>query len=153
EEADGEDHVSFEQLRDILTRHRRAWAEKYLKSYLRSRWETELRAVGEEHQRAVVNRGKALTPKQFAKLGAPAANHWFGGDLTGVYRVLGMRTPQPPARRKRLVPRDPDWFATELYEELRGEPIALPPAWKEDPDERARYNSFTALAGFCAEYL
>ncbi len=145
--------VSFEQLRDIVTRHRRSWAERYLDHYLRSRWELELRAVAEDYHRHIAQKSKAPTLKQFAKLAAPEANQWFGGDLTGVYGVLGIKAPAGPTRATRLVPRDPDGFATRLYERLRGMPYQLPPSWKEDESERAQWNSFTALASLCVEYL
>lgn len=153
DDREKEPHVRFEQLRDIITRHRRAWAEQYLDRYLRSRWELELRAAAEDYHRHAAEKGKPPTLKQFAKLAAPEANQWFGGDLTGIYGALGLRAPAAPTRAPRLVPRDPDGFATRLYERLRGEPYRLPPSWKEDGSERERHNNFTALAGMCVEYL
>lgn len=151
--GEDEPHVRFEQLRDIVTRHRRAWAEQHLEQYLRTRWELELRAAAEDYHRHVAQKGKAPTLKQFAKFAAPEANQWFGGDVTGVYGALGLKAPQPATRAERLVPEDPDGFASRLYQQLRGEAYRLPPTWKEDPDERERHNSFSALASMCVEYL
>ena len=152
-ERDDEPHVRFEQLRDIVTRHRRAWAERYLDTYLRARWELELRAAAQDYHRRAAAKSKPPTLKQFAKIAAPETNQWFGGDITGAYAALGLKTPDRPRRAKPLVPRDPDGFATRLYERLRGEPYRHPPSWKEDNDERARHNEFTSLASLCVEYL
>ncbi|MGA8745103.1 MAG: hypothetical protein WB507_04480 [Solirubrobacterales bacterium] len=148
-----ERHVSFETLRDIITTHRRAWTERHLDQYLRAAWESELRDLGEAYYRLAAERGKDPTLKQFAKLAAGVANRWFGGELVAVYGVLGLKAPPAPTRAERLVPVDPDEFATELYQELRGIPNALPPSWKEDPEERQVWNDFQNLAGQCVKYL
>lgn len=148
-----EKHVAFETLRDIITRHRKAWTECHLHSYLRAAWEVELRELGQSFYRLAAERGKDPTIKQFAKLAAPPANRWFGGDLAAVYNVIGLKAPPAPRRAERLVPSDPDGFATELYEELRGIPSALPPSWKEDPEERRVWNDFQNLASQCVKYL
>ena len=62
----------FEILRDIVTRHRRAWAERYLDPYLKTRWDSELREAARHHAEAIAAKGKPPTPKQFARLRAYA---------------------------------------------------------------------------------
>jgi len=148
-----EQHVSFETLRDIISVHRRRWSELHLGSYLRSAWERDLRELGDAYYRSSAERGKDLTVKQFAKLAGASANRWFGGDLAAVYNVLGLKAPPAPVRTARLVPADPDSFATALYEEMRGIRSALPPSWKEDPEERRQWNDFMNLASQCVKYL
>lgn len=145
--------VRFEQLRDIVTRHRRTWAAQYLDTYLRSRWELQLRGVASGYHRHAAETSKAVTLKRFARLAEAETNQWFGGDITGAYAVIGLKAPDRPTRAQRLVPRDPDGFATRLYERLRGEPYRPAPAWKEDEEARARHNAFTDLAGLCVPYL
>ncbi len=146
-------HVRFETLRDIITFHRRRWTKRYLDSYLQSAWDLELRDLGDRYHRVAAERGKEPTVKQFAKTAAGPANRWFAGDLTAAYNVLGLKGPPPAARANRLVPSDPDSFATLLYEEMRGVRSALPPSWKEDPEERRQWNDFMNLASQCVKYL
>jgi hypothetical protein len=83
----------FEILRDIITRHRRAWTEANLAGYLQSRWKTELQDAGQEYHRHLAAKNKAPTIKQFARIAAVAANNWFGGDLSAVYGVLALKSP------------------------------------------------------------
>jgi hypothetical protein len=85
---------AFEMLREIVTRHRQIWANQYLDSYLRSRWESEVReAANRFTQRLSEKGGKAPTLKQFASAAGPATNHWFGGDVSGLYRTIGEKVP------------------------------------------------------------
>lgn len=79
----------FEILRDVVTRHRRAWAAQHLDGYLRHRWDSELRQVSREYSRRIAAAGKPPTPRQFASFAASVANHWFGGDLAALYAALG----------------------------------------------------------------
>ncbi len=83
----------FEILRDVVTQHRRNWAQRHLDEYLHHRWDSELREVAREHSRRVAARGKPPTLKQFASFAATAANHWFGGDLGAVYAAVGEPAP------------------------------------------------------------
>jgi hypothetical protein len=108
----------FEILRDIVTHHRRAWADRYLTGYLEARWKSELRVAGEAYNRHVADKGKAPTVKQFAALANDAADHWFGGDLTGVYGVLGLRSPLPPPTYTRMLPVDSRAFRQRVKQEL-----------------------------------
>jgi hypothetical protein len=112
----------FEQLRDIVTRHRRAWAERYLTGYLRTRWETEIREAGRLHAQAIAERGRPPTAKQFARAAALPTNHWFGGDITGLYGALGEKSPVHP-ERVRLISADRRGFAQCVYARLGGTPF------------------------------
>jgi hypothetical protein len=114
----GAGRKGFEILRDIITRHRRAWADRYLTAYLEGRWKTELRAAGEAYNRHAAAKGKPPTIKQFAALANDAADHWFGGDLTGVYGALGLRSPLSPPTYTRLLPMDSRAFTRRVRQEL-----------------------------------
>lgn len=108
----------FEILRDIITRHRSSWAEQNLTAYLEGRWKGELRAVGEAYSRHVADKGKSPTVKQFAATAGDAADHWFGGDLTGVYGALGLRSPLSPPTYERLLPVDSRAFTRRVRQQL-----------------------------------
>ncbi len=112
----------FERLRDIITRYRRAWAERYLEPYLRARWESELREVGRLHAQSIAENGKPPTPTQFAKHAAGVANHWFGGDLSALYAAIGERSPIHPVRVS-LMSSDRLGFAKTVFDRLGGEPF------------------------------
>jgi len=116
--SSGARREGFEILRDIITRHRRAWAQRYLTPYLEGRWKAELRAASEAYNRHFADKGKPPTVKQFAALANDAADHWFGGDLTGVYGVLGLRAPLPPPTYTRLLPTDSRAFTRRVRHEL-----------------------------------
>ncbi len=118
----GSRRSGFEGLRDILTRYRRAWADCYLESYLRDRWEIELREAARLHAQAVAERGKPPTPKQFARTALAATNHWFGGDMSAFYAAIGQESPIEPVRVA-LVPVDQHGFAIGVFEALGGKPF------------------------------
>jgi hypothetical protein len=110
----------FEGLRDIITRHRRAWSERYLESYLKSRWGTELREAARHHSEAIAERGKPPTPKQFAKHAVVAANHWLGGDMSAFYAAIGEKSAVHPVRVC-LMPLDRGRFANRVFDGLGGQ--------------------------------
>jgi hypothetical protein len=118
----GSRRSGFERLRDIITRHRRAWAERYLGAYLRARWETELREAARLHAQAIAERGKPPTAKQFARHAATPVNHWFGGDIEGFYAAVGEKSPVHP-QRVMLMPQDRRAFALAVFERLGGKPF------------------------------
>ena len=80
----GERREGFAILRDIIINHARAWSEAFLEDYLIRQWRDPLRSFSEDVSKRLASKGKAHSPKQFAKLAAPLANMWFGGDLTAV---------------------------------------------------------------------
>lgn len=114
----GSRRKGFEILRDIITRHRRNWSDQYLESYLRSRWEAEIRESAKAFNLLLGEKGgKAPTLKQFAKAAALATNHWFAGDVSGLYRTIGEKTPVEPTRCA-LMPADKAAFVRRVLEGL-----------------------------------
>jgi hypothetical protein len=115
----GSRRAGFECLRDIITRYRREWTEQYLNAYLRARWETEIREASRLHAQAIAQKGKPPTPKQFARHAVTATSHWFGGDLSGLYAVIGERSAVHPIRVS-MMPADRLGFAKSVFESLGG---------------------------------
>lgn len=148
----------FEQLRDIITRHRRRWAGRHLGDYLRSRWQMELREAAREHSRFIAAKGKPPTAKQFAKTAATAANRWQGGDLAALYTAIGEKSPITPARAA-LVPDDHEAFVRAVFDELGGEPfkryrvVEDREAGRRQQEESNRYNRIRELAEASLRYL
>lgn len=108
----------FQILRDIVTHHRRTWADAYLQDYLRARWDSELRAVAREYSRRHAATGRTVTYKQFAKFASDAANHWFNGNLGAVYAAVGEVAPTTP-RRHDLLEGHPAAFLAAMSTGLR----------------------------------
>jgi hypothetical protein len=96
----------FERLRDVITKYRRAWAQKHLDAYLRSRAESDVREAARTYHRKTAERGgKPPTFKQFAGYAVVPTNRWFGGDVSAFYRTFGEKSPVS-SERLRLVPED-----------------------------------------------
>lgn len=127
----GQRREGFEILRDIVTRHRRAWTDAHLDGYLRYRWDSELRSVAQEYNRRLAGKGKPPTFKQFASFATATANHWFNGDLGAVFASFGERAPAATERID-LLAGDPLNFVAAIYRALGGTD-ALPEdaAWKD----------------------
>jgi hypothetical protein len=153
--SSGSRRPGFEQLRDIVTRYRRAWAEHYLSDYLRTRWETEIREAGRLHAQTIAEHGKPPTAKQFARAASLPTNHWFGGDINGLYGALGEKSPVHP-ERVRLIPVDRRGFALRVFARLGGTPFdwrSVDPS-REDNDARAAEQARnTTLGWFGAQSL
>ena len=128
----GERRDGYQQLRDIVVRHLDRWNEAHLDTYLESRWRHDVEAVANEISRAHT-RGKKLTNKQLGKMAAPAANHWFCGDIRALLRSVGEPAPFAPERIDLLVG-DPLAFVEHLYVRLGGRP---PELWGTDDDASA----------------
>jgi hypothetical protein len=109
----------FSSLRDIITSHRRAWSSDHLDAYLRTRWEGEVREAAAAHARAMADRGKPPTPKQFARHAEAAVNHWFGGNLALLYGAIGEKAPLK-TERIRLLPANAAAFAWNVFVALGG---------------------------------
>jgi hypothetical protein len=144
--------VTFEQLRDIITPHRRAWMKDHLETHLRGQWEPELRATAEAYHRHIAEKSKPPTVKQFAALAEKVTNRWFGGSLASVAGAFGVSALPAPTRGPRLVPDDPDGLAMRVFEKLYG-PYRMAPSWSEDANERARHNALSSLAEASVHYL
>jgi hypothetical protein len=59
--SSGSRREGFERVRDIITRHRRAWTAQYLELYLQQRWRIALEDVAQAHHRFVAAK-PSLTP-------------------------------------------------------------------------------------------
>jgi hypothetical protein len=128
----------FEFLRDVITKHRRAWAEAHLEAYLRSRAEGDVREAALVFYRKSAERGgKPLTPKQFARTAIVPANRWFGGDISLLYRAFGERSPISP-ERSRLIPEDVEAFVERVYAALGGVEVE-PYSWGLSEKEREEH--------------
>ncbi len=116
----GSRREGFDTLRDVVTRYRRAWAEKHLQGYLRKRMENDVREAARVfYVKSAERGGKPPTPKQFAKTAEVPANRWFGGDVSALYRAFGERSPVSPVRA-RVVPEDIQSFVARVYAALGG---------------------------------
>lgn len=113
----GTRRTGFGVLHDIISRHRRAWAAMYLDTYLRARWETEIRDAARDFGLLYERKGRPPTAKQFATHAAAATNHWFGGDISGLYGMIGETAPLRPVR-KAIMPSDREAFAQTVLESL-----------------------------------
>lgn len=107
----------FVLLRDIVTHYRRSWSEQYLETYLRARWDTEIRDAARDFSLLYEQKGKAPSPKQFASHALQATNHWFGGDMSALYRMIGEKSPVEP-QRTHLMPDDREAFVRSVHEQL-----------------------------------
>ncbi|WP_169944438.1 stress protein [Microbispora sp. H11081] len=117
----GQRRDGFAILRDIVTRHRQGWTQRYLTHYLQHRWTSELTHVARELHKFIAVNGKSPTFRQFARVAATAANHWFNGDLAGLYTAIGEKAPATP-RRVDLLPIAAHDFVDAVYARLGGRP-------------------------------
>lgn len=136
--SSGSRRAGFERLRDIITRHRQAWAQQYLDTYLRTRWELPLRSASETYNKLLHDKGKLPTVKQVAKLAGEVTNAWFGGDLHAFYGTIGEKAPVQPERRQRL-PQDRERFVDEVFVRLGGRQLGPRP----DYSSREQYDAYT----------
>ena len=84
----------FERLRDVITKYRRAWGQKHLDAYLRTRAESSVRWAAQTYYRKTAERGgRPPTLKQFAGTAMGPTNRWFGGDISTLYQAFGEKSP------------------------------------------------------------
>jgi hypothetical protein len=107
----------FEKLRDIISFYRHQWAKNYLDQYLQKRWETEIHEATHSYKLYVDQRSAPPTAKQFAKDAKTATNHWFGGDISGLYSALQEQSPIRP-RRLAILPADRVGFAFTVFKKF-----------------------------------
>ena len=113
----GTRRAGFEILRNIVTGHRRQWAEEHLDAYLRWRWESEIRGAAEAFNRHVADKGRTPTLKQFVRKALEATNNWFGGNVRGVYTAIGESCSIQPQQVPGM-PKDRVTFARLVFEFL-----------------------------------
>ena len=147
----GTRRAGFTVLRDIVSAYRQRWAGEHLEPYLRWRWESELRHVAWEHSRWLAAKGKAPTLGQFAKMAAPAANNWFGGDIGDLFGAFG-ETPPAPTERVRLMPANRQEFRRLVWEGLGGEKVEEEASWRE-PERAELQWAIQRLADEAAGYV
>ncbi|MFD5016932.1 TerD family protein [Streptomyces chartreusis] len=150
--SNGSRREGFERVRDIVTRHRRTWAEQYLDTYLQQRSRTALQEVARAHHRYVAAKGRPPTLIQFAQFAIPAANQWTGGDLGGLFTAIGEPAPAQQERPARLLPGDGSDFARRVYIALGG--ISVDNDLRMNrPEEAQRQWQLTRLAVESLRYL
>lgn len=147
----------FESLRDVVTEHRRRWAERHLDTYLGTRAERDVRGAAEQYHKKMAERGgKPPTPKQFAGATRVPANRWFGGDVAALYRAFGEKSPVVPEYARR-VPADAEAFVRRVYSSLGGVEVGPHPddyTKYEEHGRKARENRSKArLANMALDYL
>lgn len=109
----------YETARDVVTRHRRAWAAEHRDSYLQRRWQSAVRSIAEIYHRTVADRGgKPLTAKQLATLAADTANQWFGGDLTLMCTSFRLPAPMAAPAYRQLLRCDPWALSDAVWDAL-----------------------------------
>ncbi len=92
----GTSRAGFENVRDLLTRHRREWAAEHLDRYLSARSDGEIAKAAHAYRRAQSDRGRPPTITWFAREATEPANHWFGGDVRDLYTAFGEKCPVAP---------------------------------------------------------
>lgn len=107
----------FEKLRDIISFHRRQWAERYLDLYLQKRWETEIHEAAYSYKIYIDEKGIPPAAKQFAKDAKEAINHWFGGNISELYKAIQEQSPLQP-ERVTILPADRTAFAFAVFKKL-----------------------------------
>jgi hypothetical protein len=154
----GSRREGFETLRDIITRHRREWAGRFIDGYLVAVWQSALREAGHDYNRFVAEKGKSPTAKQFAKGAVAVTNHWFGGDLGALYTAIGEKSPVKPVRVA-MMPHDRAAFARRVFAALGGHPFnpytfaESGVAAREQQQEQTRNWRFRDLAGESLRYV
>jgi len=121
--SSGSDRVKrpgFERLRDVITRHRRAWAYQTLEPWLEHRWQTDLRAAAEAFNRTLLAKGKPPTVRQCINASQPALDRWFGGDIRQLLGAIGQQAPAGTPANERRLPLDPYTFGKAVERALGG---------------------------------
>ena len=96
----------FEQVRDLITTHRRAWAEQHLDGYLEARWQADLRAAAEAYNRSTIAKGKPPTVRQTITASQQTIDRWFGGDVGLLLTAIGQKAPSARPVYERVMPAD-----------------------------------------------
>lgn len=108
----------FEQARDVVTEHRRAWAAEHLDCYLKARWEADLRGGAEAFNRRLQAKGKPPTVKQVISESKPTIDRWFGGDVGAFLGSIGQKGPAGRPTYERIMPEDVYAFGAAVHRNL-----------------------------------
>jgi hypothetical protein len=103
----------------VIALHRRQWTTNCFETYLRARWEGDLKQASWELNRHIAAKGKQPTAKQFLGFGADTTNRWFGGDLGDAYAAMGEKSPVAQ-QRVDLMPSNRFGFAQLVFERMGG---------------------------------
>jgi hypothetical protein len=151
----GSRREGFEQLRDVITKYRRSWADRHL----RTRAEGEIHEAVRGYYKSTYDRGgQPPTAKRFAKVAQLATNHWFGGDFGALYRAFGEKSPVNP-QRVHLMPHDRELFVTTVYTALGGTRERWVPYIRDENQSEAYMRSLAtnlerqALAQMALDYV
>jgi hypothetical protein len=116
--SSGSRRAGFEKLRDIISRYRQSWTEKYLEQYLKNRWESEITpAANTFFLKMSEKSGKVPTVKQFVSTAATPTKNWFGGDISLLYTAIGEKIPFRPEKHL-LLPKNKVAFVKKILELL-----------------------------------
>lgn len=116
--SSGSRRAGFEKLRDIISRYRQSWTEKYLEQYLKTRWESEITpAANTFFLKMSEKTGKSPTVKQFVSTAATPTKNWFGGDISLLYTAIGEKIPFRPEKHL-LMPKNKTAFVKKIAELL-----------------------------------
>lgn len=108
----------FESLRDIISRYRGQWTEKYLEQYLKTQWESQISVAANAFFLKMSDKGgKPPTVKQFTTAAALPTKNWFGGDISLLYTAIGEKVPFQP-QKNLLMPEDKTAFVKKVAELL-----------------------------------
>lgn len=110
--------AGFEQLRDVVTAHRRAWAEEHLDAYLRARWEADLRMAAEVFNRSLQAKGKPPTVRQTITASKATIDRWFAGDAGALLTAIGQKRPSTMLSYERVMPVDVYEFGESVHRNL-----------------------------------
>ena len=83
----------FERARDVISTARDGWALAHLEAYLERRVQQVLEPANRFYWRAIADRGKPPTLKQFASAASALTDDWLGGDVAAAYSAIGADTP------------------------------------------------------------
>jgi tetratricopeptide (TPR) repeat protein len=97
----------FEYLRDVITRHRRAWTATHLDPYLRRCWDGTIRDASVLYHRLLNENGRVPTIKAYGRKVATVVNTWFGGDVSLLYAAIGEKCPASVRAGVRILPGNP----------------------------------------------
>ena len=117
--------AAFEAMRDVVTRHRRAWMAAYLDRWLELTWRGDLGAAASAYLQLRADRDdKPPTARQAWPTLGPTANRWFGGDVSRLAAALNLKDEvlrTPPRHSDRALPTDVDRLTGRVTEALRGD--------------------------------
>lgn len=116
----------FEAARDVIATAREEWTRLYLTTYLQRRAHEDLESANRFYWRAVADRTKPPTIKQFTGSAGSLADNWLGGDLEAAYVIIGATSPiHAELVGRRSLPRLE--FVQKLLEGLGGRNLNLDP--------------------------